>query len=115
DGFPPFTDSNASAWNVYLAQSTNALSANPTFQQVAVNSTATHYGRICTNGLVCGSSDRSLLDFISVAVDCQGLAHVAYGGNTKAQEAAGETFVHVANQVGGSALAPPGACSAPVT
>ena len=113
DGFPPFTDSNAPAWNVYLAQSTNALSANPVFQQVQVDSTATHYGRICTNGLVCGSSDRSLLDFISVAVDCQGLAHVAYGGNTKAEEAAGETFVHVASQKNGSTLAPPAACATP--
>ena len=70
-----------------------------------------HYGRICTNGIVCGSSDRSLLDFISVGVDCNGLAHIAYGGNTKAQEAAGQTFVHVANQTGGTRLAPPAACS----
>ncbi len=114
DGFPAYTDPNAPAWNVYLAQTTNALSAAPTFKQVVVNPTATHYGAICTNGIVCGSSDRSLLDYISVAVDCGGLAHIAYGGNTKAQEAAGETFVHVANQTGGGALAPPAACSTPV-
>lgn len=110
-GFPPYTDPKAPAWNVYLAQSTNALSSTPTFQQVEVNSTPTHYGRICTNGIVCGSSDRSLLDFISVAVDCHGMAHVAYGGNTKAQEAAGETFVHAARQTGGTALAPPAPCA----
>jgi hypothetical protein len=110
DGFPPYTASNAPAWNVYLAQSTNALSSAPTFQQVAVNAAPTHYGEICSNGIVCGSSDRSLLDFISVAVDCKGFAHVTYGGNTKQQEAAGQTFVHVANQTGGSALAPPAAC-----
>jgi hypothetical protein len=110
DGFPPFSDPRAPAWNVYLAQSTNALSSTPTFKQVAVNSTPTHYGEICTNGIVCGSSDRSLLDFISVAVDCSGLAHVTYGGNTKQQDAAGETYVHVANQQGGSALVPPGSC-----
>jgi hypothetical protein len=47
-------------------------------------------------------------------VDCSGFAHVVYGGNTKAQEAAGETFVHVANQTGGAALAPPAACGTPV-
>ena len=110
-GFPPFDDPNAPAWNVYLAQSTNALSATPTFRQVVANTTPTHFGRICTNGIVCGSSDRSLLDFISVAVDCKGFAHIAYGGNSKAQEAADETFVHVANQTGGSAIAPPAACS----
>src|SRR5947208_13577903 len=33
DGFPDYTASNAPAWNVYLAQSTNALSASPTFKQ----------------------------------------------------------------------------------
>jgi len=113
DGLAPYTDTNAPAWNVYLAQSTNALSASPTFKQVAANATPTHYGEICTNGLVCGSSDRSILDYISVAVDCKGFAHIAYGGNTKAQETAGETFVHVANQTGGTALAPPAACSTP--
>jgi hypothetical protein len=113
-GFPPYTDPKAPAWNVYLAQTTNALTAKPTFQQVVANPTPTHYGRICTNGIVCGSSDRSLLDFISVAVDCKGFAHVTYGGNTKQQEAAGETFVHVANQTGGTTLAPPAACSTTV-
>jgi hypothetical protein len=114
DGFPPYTDPNARAWNVYLAQSTNALSSSPTFTQVAANATPTHYGEICTNGLVCGSSDRSLLDFISVAIDCQGFAHIAYGGNTKQQEAAGQVFVHAANQTSGSALAPPAACATTV-
>jgi BNR/Asp-box repeat len=114
DGFPDYTDPNAPAWNVYLAQSTNALSASPTFKQVAANPTPTHYGEICTNGIVCGSSDRSLLDYISVAVDCKGLAHIVYGGNTKAQETAGDTFVHVTNQTGGAALAPPAACAVPV-
>jgi hypothetical protein len=114
NGFPDYTDPKAPAWNVFLAQSTNAVSAKPTFTQVVANPAPTHYGRICTNGLVCGSSDRSLLDFISVAVDCKGYAHIAYGGNTKAQESAGQTFVHVASQVGGSALSPPAACATPV-
>ena len=112
-GLPPYSDPGAPAWNVYLAQSTNAVSAKPTFRQVVANATPTHYGEICTNGIVCGSSDRSLLDFISVAVDCGGFAHIAYGGNTREQEAAGETYVHVANQVGGSAIAPPAACATP--
>jgi hypothetical protein len=114
DGFPAFDDPNAPAWNVYMAQSTNAVSASPTFTQVVVNATPTHYGEICSNGLVCGSSDRSLLDFISVGVDCKGLAHIAYGGNSKQEEAAGQTFVHVANQKGGSTLTPPAACGTPV-
>jgi hypothetical protein len=110
NGLPPYTANDAPGWNVYMAQSFDALSRAPTFHQVRANPAATHYGRICTNGIVCGSSDRSLLDFISVAVDCKGYAHIAYGGNTKAQEKAGQTFVHVANQVGGPALAPPRGC-----
>jgi hypothetical protein len=104
----------APAWHVYMAQSRNLLSSTPTFTQVAANATTTHYGRICTNGLVCGSSDRSLLDFISVAVDCHGYAHIAYGANTKAQEANGQTFVRVANQTGGIAIAAPPACGVPI-
>src|SRR5439155_710788 len=72
DGLRPYTDPKAPAWNVYLAQSTNALSAKPAWQQVVVNATPTHYGQICTNGIVCGSSDRSILDFISVGIDCNG-------------------------------------------
>jgi hypothetical protein len=99
------------SWRVYLAQSKSALAAQPTFTPVAANSTPTHYGQICTNGIVCGSSDRSLLDLISVAVDCKGLALIAYGGNTKAQEAADETYVHLSRQVGGSVLAAPAACA----
>ena len=44
DGLPLYTDPKAPAWNVYLAQSTNALSASRTFKQVVVNPTPTHYG-----------------------------------------------------------------------
>jgi hypothetical protein len=110
NGFPPYTASNAPGWRVYMAQSLNALSTTPTFTQVVVNPNYTHFGRICTNGLVCGGSDRSLLDFISVAVDCSGYAHIAYGGNTKAQETAGHTYVHVSNQTGGTPIARPAAC-----
>ena len=111
--FPPHTAANAPAWNAYFAQSTNALLASPTFTQVVVNSTATHYGQICTNGIVCGSSDRSLLDFLSIQVDCAGLAHIAYPGNDKAEDAGVD--IHVANQNGGSPLAPPASCTAAVT
>ena len=114
DGFPDFTDPSAPAWHVYIAQSRNALAGSPKFMQAMVDTSVTHYGRICTNGIVCGSSDRSLLDFISVGVDCTGLAHVAYGSNTRSQERHGQTFVRVANQVGGASIATPVACDTPV-
>ena len=102
---------NRSTLSVTSVAALTGLAGAPAFAQVRTTSSPVHYGEICTNGIVCGSSDRSLLDFISVAVDCKGLAHIAYGGNTKAQEAADETFVHVARQVGGTALAPPAPCA----
>ena len=100
-----------------MAQSTNALSATPTFAQVTVSSNV-HHGEICTNGIVCGASDRSLLDFLSIGVDCLGDAHIAFAGNTIAEETAdftnGGANIHEVNQVGGVAIAPPAACAIPV-
>jgi hypothetical protein len=99
-----------------MAQTTNALSSAPYFTQTAVTTSPVHYGEICSNGLVCGSSDRTLLDFISTAIDCNGRAHIAFAGNTKAEEAAdfnnGAANIHEVNQVGGSVIAPPVACLA---
>ena len=111
DGFPAYTSKKAPKWRVYLAQSLNALAKRPTFREVVVDKKPTHYGQLCSNGIVCGSSDRSLLDFISVGVDCSGFAHVTYGGNTKKQEKKGQTWIHVSNQTGGQRLAAPASCS----
>jgi len=115
DGFPLYSAKNAPGWNVYMAQTTDALDAKPRFTQTAVTGSPVHYGEICTNGLVCGSSDRTLLDFMSVAIDCNGMAHMTIAGNTKAEEAAdfnnGAANIHEVNQTGGTALAPPAACS----
>jgi hypothetical protein len=67
-----------------------------------------HTGEICTNGIVCGSSDRSLLDYISVAVDCSGNAHVAYTENNNTGKL---NHIHEADQLTGQALTPPSGCS----
>jgi hypothetical protein len=103
-------------WHVYMSQSHNALSPHPTFTTVKVEPSVIHTGEICTNGIVCGSSDRSLLDFLSVAVGCNGLAHIAYAGNTVAEEKAdfgnGDANIHESNQTGGTRLAAPAACAA---
>jgi hypothetical protein len=119
DGFPRFSAANAPGWNVYMAQSTNALSATPRFAQAAATSTPVHYGEICTNGIVCGNSDRTLLDFLSVGVGCNGLAHLAFAGNTKAEEAAdfenGAANIHVVNQIKGGTLAAPAPCLSTAT
>jgi len=112
DGFPSYSAKNAPAWRVYMAQSLNALAKRPSFHEVVVDKSPTHYGQLCSNGIVCGSSDRSLLDYISVAVDCRGLAHITYAGNTKKQEKKGQTWIHVSNQAGGQRLGAPASCSA---
>ena len=125
DGFARFDSRNPAppllrppGWNVVMAQSANALDSSPTFTQVPV-STGVHYGEICTNSIVCGASDRSLLDFLSIAVDCSGKAHIAFSGNTVAEEMAdfhnGGANIHVANQVAGSTIAPPSACGSGTT
>jgi hypothetical protein len=119
--FTPAPNANAPGWNVYMAQSVNALCnagpiptcQKPLFTNVEVNANATHYGEICTNGIVCGSSDRSLLDFLSIGVDCNGAAHIAYPANasTTVGTNSGTDDVYVANQTSGSFIAPPASCS----
>lgn len=113
EGLPIDTATGAPPWRVSMAQTVDALDPSPTFTQVPVTSEVTHYGEICTNGLVCGMSDRSLLDYISVALDCTGSAHVAFAANPT-EAAGGATTVREADQVGGTTLAAPAACSIPV-
>ena len=105
-------------WNVFMAQSTNALSPTPTFTTVPVTTSPMHNGEVCTNGIVCGSSDRSLLDYISVDVDCNGNAHIAYSSNfTASPPASGNEgpapTVHAVDQIGGPTIGIPPTCFAP--
>ena len=110
EGLTPDTSANPAPWKVTMAQTFDALDDAPSFTRVPVTSEATHYGEICTNGLVCGSSDRSLLDYISVAVDCNGAAHVAFAANP-AEATGGATTANEADQTGGDTIAPPAACA----
>ncbi|HEV3309762.1 MAG TPA: sialidase family protein [Chloroflexota bacterium] len=110
DPFYTTTAGKGPGWRVYMAQTDSALTDKPKWTQVVVNPHVTHYGEICTNGIVCGSSDRSLLDFISVAVDCKGSAHITYAANPN--EAKGQAaYLQISNQTGGHRLAPPKSCA----
>jgi hypothetical protein len=113
EGLPIDTAAGAPPWRVSMAQTFNALDTTPSFTQTPVTTEATHFGEVCTNGLVCGSSDRSLLDYISIALDCRGNAHVAFAGNPT-ESTGGPTTAREADQVGGSTIAAPAACGAPV-
>jgi hypothetical protein len=108
-------------WKMYMAQSTNALSGSPSFTFSQIDPNFRHFGTICTNGIVCGGvSDRHLLDFTSVAVDCTGAAHVTYAAdqNTPTAPALGDAARHdgalktiEVNQNGGNLLAQPASCA----
>ncbi|MFN2581326.1 MAG: sialidase family protein [Candidatus Dormibacteria bacterium] len=115
EGLPDYTSANRPGWRVSLAQSVNALDANPTFMQTPVTSEFTHFGEICTNGIVCGQSDRTLLDYISVGVDCTGDAHVAFAGNPQENTTTQQPNVYEVDQTAGSTISPPAACPAPAT
>jgi hypothetical protein len=61
-------------WTVHFAQSRNATSAKPTFTEV--KGPAVRTGGVCTLGIVC-SGDRELADFMEIALDSFGYAHIA--------------------------------------
>jgi hypothetical protein len=66
----PNTGTFKASWDVYVNQSLDALSANPTFSQVKATTHPFHYDSICLRGLDCDISqppgDRSLADFFAI-------------------------------------------------
>jgi len=68
-------------WRIYMAQSLNAHSANPTFRESVVTPYPVRRGQICESGLNCsfnGDDGRILLDFLSVSLDSACRARIAY-------------------------------------
>ena len=116
-GKAPFdSDSlNTGLWDVYLAQSMDALDGAPTFGRTTVSDHHVKYGNISTGGLG-GSSDRSLGDYMQVQTGVNGEAVVSYVDDTSTgrnqdfsggtgqtpAEAAGPTMI--ARQIGGMSL-----------
>ncbi len=102
-------------WDVYLAQTTNALTGQPSFTQTTVSDHHVKYGNISTGGLG-GASDRSLGDYMQVQTGVNGEAVVSYVDDTSTgrnsdftggtgqspPEASGPTMI--ARQVGGTSL-----------
>ena len=76
----PNTMPPGSTWNVMFAQSLNATDREPAFTVSQVSDHIIHTGSISTGGLF-GSSDRSLLDFFTVAIGPDGLANIIYADN----------------------------------
>ena len=79
-GSSPETLPKDAKWRVYTAISTNALRANPTFEE-APSTPFMHQGAICTSGLGCDPGTRDLLDFFQLDVDREGWVNIAYTDN----------------------------------
>src|SRR4051794_29500330 len=61
-------------WRVRFAQSRNATGSTPTFTEV--RGPVVRHGGVCTLGIVC-TGDRDLADFMEIALDSFGYAHIA--------------------------------------
>jgi hypothetical protein len=88
------------AWHLYLAQSLDLRAESPVWTTKRVTTKPLHIGDVCVLGIFCTvffpvGADRSLLDFIDVAVDAAGRAHIAY------TDTADKDCVCVANQTSG--------------
>jgi hypothetical protein len=61
-----------------------------------VSEISNHHGSICTFGIACGSADRGLLDFLSVAVDRQGAADVVWSDAVNRNKVGGQSSALIA-------------------
>lgn len=100
-------------WNVYMAQTVNAVTssgaanANPSFTAAKVSEYPVHTGQICEFGIACTTGgDRGLLDFIQVQADPSGAADIVYADGANDDFNGGETsgLVDFVQQVGGPSL-----------
>jgi hypothetical protein len=99
---PTGAQKNPSVWNVFFAQSQNALNTGSNFKSVQISDHPIHLGQVCTAGLLCTvSGDRSLLDFFTVDVDHLGAAVVAF---TDTNNSGLDRRVKVTRQVAGASI-----------
>jgi hypothetical protein len=103
-------DDHNAQWSEMFAQTTNALSAHPTFVQSRVSgSLPMHSADICLAGTLClvTGGNRNLADFQGVAVDPCGYAEAVWDDDN-----AGGGSTMFARQTGGSTIRPSAGCGA---
>jgi hypothetical protein len=111
------TDPNSTSgqWTYSTAESSNADSSAPTFNQSDVQpGFVYHRGDICNEGILCGTtpngpSDRSLLDFTAAALDSQGCPLFTFAGNptgSPGNNTSANTFNYVTRQTSACLTAP---------
>jgi hypothetical protein len=100
-------------WNVYMAQTLNAVSSNgtanpsPSFTTAKVSEYPIHTGEICEFGIACSTGgDRGLVDFLQVQADPSGAADIVYTDGANDDFNGGETsgIVDYVQQIGGPGL-----------
>ena len=106
DSFPSWYAGRQAAttvpWFTYFAQ-VNFDFANPAasvIYQVRASEHPSHFGQICQGGLGCttSSGDRTMADFLAVAIDAAGAAHIVYDDTTNQHHGAA---VFAAKQIAG--------------
>jgi hypothetical protein len=81
-------------WHVYFAQPNGGG-----FTQTQVNAAFNHHGVVCTEGDVCGTGTRNLLDLFQVAIDPQnGKAAIIYVDDTLTTSSDPSNFACLPNQ-----------------
>jgi hypothetical protein len=104
-----------SDWHVFFAQTTNSMSANPTFAQNQVESASMHNGSICFNGGACNGAshgepnNRDLLEYFRITLDPDGNLNIAYADSiNNCDPSVCTTNTWYTKQTGGpSAYSPP--------
>src|SRR3954469_2517818 len=96
----PGCNPNPSVWNVYFAQSQNALNPGPNFRSVQISDRPNHIGQICTSGTAC-EGNRNLLDFFTVDVDHLGAANVVWADDNNSRNFTRNLF---SRQLSGSSV-----------
>jgi hypothetical protein len=102
------TNDPTADWNVYMAQSQNALAAAPRYTVSRVTSQPVRYGNICLSGLGCttaGDDGRILLDFISVDIDSLCNARLTFGNaGPERADSPSAPFTDVSSQTSGNTV-----------
>lgn len=100
NGEDPPVANPGTIWNVYFAQSQNALNTGANFKSVQISDHPHHVGSICLSGLGC-SSGRTLGDFFTMDIDHLGAAHVTWADDNNEFNS---TFIKYSRQLSGNSV-----------
>ncbi|HEV2904803.1 MAG TPA: hypothetical protein VGW32_07135, partial [Pyrinomonadaceae bacterium] len=104
-------------WDIYFAQTLNALDPIPTWTITKLSEHTIHFGEICLDGTFCdaavppGSRDRSFLEFPSITMDHRGAPMITWNDNTNQSavtaantQVTGAPYVMFSKQICGPSL-----------